>query len=128
MKDELFEKLDESFMEKFKALRGKKLPSEAFKGFSDSVLSEIQKRNQEKTQERTPFKSWIPIFVPVLGVLLVFVSLAIFRPHHGFQIPNTSVLTSQIALSTVSEISDISDEIAALRELGEWTDEDEQAL
>jgi len=119
MTDESFEKIDESLQEEFRVIREKKVPSGILTGFSASVAERIRARAEEKERRKVRFPIWIPILVPVLGVLAVFVWAAVLKPSPGTRtvlLPNGSV---PIALSQ---------EIAALEELGIWTEEDDRSV
>ena len=125
MTEEPFEKMDESLREEFRAFREKKVPSDILIGFSASVAEKIRARAGEKESRRVRFPIWIPALVPVLGVLALFVWAAVLKPSPGMRtvlLPNGSV---PIALSVTH---DLSEEIAALEELGAWTEEDDRSV
>ncbi len=125
MTEEPFEKMDESLQEEFRALREKKVPSGILTGFSVSVAERIRARAEERERRKVRFPIWIPTLVPVLGVLVVFVWAAVLKSSSGTRtvlLPNGSV---PIALSMTS---DLSQEIAALEELGIWTEEDDRSV
>ncbi len=115
MTKEPFEKMDESLMRRMKDLRERNIPPEILKGFSASVEARIREKEAPVFQAR-PARSFIPVWVPALAVLIVSVGLAVYVPHSS---------TIQLASANVAEISE---EIAALRELGVWTEEDEKAI
>ena len=127
MKEEPFEKSDESWMNQFKALREKKIPSQALEGFSASVEEKIQGEFKKKAFRANPAKLWAPVWVPVLALFLVFFGwLASGRfPLGGGGTPAVPMISFPWALATTSEISE---EVALLRELGVWTEEDDESL
>lgn len=126
MNEESFEKSDEAWMKKLKTSREKKIPSRILEGFSASVEERIRREQEEKNLRPHPFRLWAPVWVPAFVALLVFFSWLASGPlPFGTKIPSVPVVSIQLALSTTSEINE---EIAALRELGVWTEEDDEAL
>lgn len=123
MKDEPFEKLDDSLMKDFKVLREKKIPPDILKGFSASVERKILDRLDQKRPGW--LRSWLPVFVPALGILVIVVSTLIFKNPINGRGPITPSSSLPIAFSMAS---DISEEIAALEALGVWTEEDDAAV
>ncbi len=133
MKEENFEKQDEVLMNQFKALRDKKIPSEVLDYFSASVEHKILEAQGKKTF-RFGFPAWAPLWGPVLAVLLVAVSTTITRNPAQLKRQNSSgpaeiQNVGEISLTSHSRSdnskSEISEDVALLQELGEWTDEDE---
>ena len=126
MNGESFEKLDEAWMKKLKTSREKEVPSKILEGFSDSVEERIRREREEKSFRPNPFRLWAPVWVPAFAALLVFFGWLASGPlPFGTKIPSVPVASIQLALSATSEITE---EIAALRELGVWTEEDDEAL
>jgi len=122
-----FEEQDKSWMDATKKEREKKVPSAIMKGFSASIESKIR-QNQPSLEIK--FKSkrvWVPVWAPVFAVLVIG-SVLVLRSPAG---TSRGVLqyapdkTVQLAQANVTQLSD---EIAALREIGAWTDEDEKSI
>ena len=125
MADEPFEKMDESLMKDFKALREKEIPREIMKGFSTSVEREILKKQDQKVFRPGWFRKWTPVFVPALGVLVIVVGSILLKGPLLNHVPVSSNTSLPLALSVVS---DLSEEIQALEELGVWTEADDRAV
>ena len=115
MTQEPFEKMDESLMQRMKDLRERNIPPEILKGFSASVESRIREK-QTPAFEARPRRSFLPVWVPAFAVLILAVGLMLYVPR-----------SSDIQLAS-AEVTEISEEITTLRELGVWTEEDEQTL
>src|SRR3989338_4554631 len=115
MTQEQFEKMDESLMQRMKDLRERNIPPEILKGFSASVESRIREK-QTPAFEARPRRSFLPVWVPAFAVLILAVGLMVYVPR-----------SSDIQLAS-AEVTEISEEITTLRELGVWTEEDEQTL
>ncbi len=124
MKKEPFEKLDESLMKDLKNLRDKNVPSEILKGFSASVEKRIREKQAPEPVRSLPRRGWVPLWVPAFAVLVVASVIAIRFP---FGSPAISVSPATVQLASAGS-SELSDEIAILRELGAWTDEDEKIV
>ena len=118
MNEESFEKLDESLKDEFRGLREKKVPPQILAGFSASVEEKIRSLKRERKKFRFPL--WIPTLVPVLAVLVIFVWTAVLK--QSGQSPENLPLAVSVAATSLSE------EIAALEELGVWTEEDDRAV
>ena len=126
MNEEPFEKLDEVWMKKFKSFREKKVPSKILEGFGASVEGRIHREQEEKISRPNPFRLWAPVWVPAFAALLVFFGwLASVRLPFGTQTPMMPPASLPFAFTTTSEITE---EIAALRDLGLWTEEDDETL
>ena len=123
MKDDAFKKMDRAWMNRLKSLREKELPHGALKGLSASVEARIREKQATKGLEPRRFKIFIPVLVPSLAVLII-ASVIVLRPP--------SVLRDSLApvgfIPFASEPAAISTEIAALRELGMWTEKDEEVI
>src|SRR3989338_824173 len=115
MTQEPFEKIDESLMGRMKHLRERNIPPEILKGFSASVESRIREKQTPAFEDR-PRRFFMPAWVPALAVLIVVVGLTLYIPR-----------SSDIQLASAN-VTEISEEITTLRELGVWTEEDEQTL
>lgn len=117
MENEPFEKMDESLMKDFKPLREKKIPSEILKGFSTSVEREILKRQDQKLFRPGWIRTWMPALVPALGILVIVVSTVVLKGPHRSSMP-----------WALGVVSDLSEEIQALEDLGAWTEEDDRSV
>ena len=115
MTQEPFEKMDESLMRRMKDLRERNIPPEILKGFSASVESRIREK-QTPAFEARPRRFFMPAWVPAFAVLIVAVGLTLYTSR-----------SSDIQLASAN-VTEISEEITTLRELGVWTEEDEQTL
>lgn len=124
MTKEPFERQDESFLESFKRLREKKVPSEILKGFSASVEAKIRAKETPEIAPAPPRRIFSPAWAPVLAVLIL-ASLVVWRLP--LTVKSSPVMLSSVAVVS-SAVSDVAEEIAALRELGVWTDDDEHTI
>ena len=115
MAKEPFEKKDESLMQRMKDLRERNIPPEVLKGFSASVESRIREKEAPAFEAR-PRRSFVPVWVPALAILIVAVGLTLYVPR-----------SSDIQLASANA-AEISEEITTLKELGVWTEEDEKAI
>ena len=119
MTDKYFEPMDEKLMDSMKTLREKEVSEGMLKGFSASVERRILAKQQA---ERSPRAAFSPGWVPALAVM-VLASLVVLRlPSEP--VSQVSQSTGHTRLSNNKEV-DVEDEIAALKELGVWSDEDE---
>ena len=121
MDDRSFEKLDKQFMEGMKPLREEKVPEHLLKGFKDAVW---EKARAQRTPAPAPRarRVGVPLWAPVFAVLVLGVALVLKIPSQG-QLP---AVTPTVYLAQ-ADPADVSEEVAALRELGVWTEEDELA-
>ena len=125
MENESFEKQDRSLMETLKGVRDKKIPSVMMKNFSVSVEDKIRERQPSLEIQVKPKRSWVPVWAPVFAVLMIGSLLVLRLPMGSREMPLTpSSVPVQLAQANVNELSD---DIAALRELGAWTDDDEKS-
>lgn len=114
MTKEPFEKMDSFWMETLKKARLKKVPPKILEGFSASVEARIRERQaKEAPAPAEPKRFRIPVWAPVFAVLIV-ASVVVLRS--GLERPWTPPADSGL-----------SEEIAVMRELGVWGDEDEAA-
>jgi hypothetical protein len=113
MKHESFEKMDEFFMKHLGLARQKSVPPESLKNFSWEVELKIRQAAECPKPRAARFLS--PIWAPVCAALILFLVL----------VPHFSGNFSSVHSVNVSEISS---EIAAMREMGVWTEEDENAV
>lgn len=113
MTKEPFEKMDESLMRRMKDLRERNIPPEILKGFSASVEFRIREK-QTPASEGRPRRFFMPAWVPAFAVLIVAVGLTLYIPR-----------SSDIRHAS-ADVTEISEEITTLMELGVWTEEDDQ--
>ena len=123
MTNESFDQQDRLLMERLKDARERKTPPEILKGFSESVGARIREKQPSLEIKLTPKNSWIPAWVPVLAVLMIG-SLLVLRMPIGMQGISLTPATVELAQANASQISD---EIAALSEVGVWTEDDEKS-
>ena len=125
MEKESFEKQDQSLMEALKNVRDKKVPSAIMKNFSAAVESKIRESQPTRELQFKPKRSWMPVWAPVLAVLMIGSLLVLRLPIGLREIPmNSTARPIQLAQANTNQLSD---DIAALRELGAWTDDDERS-
>jgi hypothetical protein len=119
-----FEKTDVSWMKRLGALCQKPIPPEILKGFRASVEDRI--RQNQAQRQRKPLPSFsLPVFswAPALAIVIVaFVVVLRLPDRQNLPLGPRQVLRMATVTSTLAE------EIAALREVGAWTNEDEAAL
>ena len=108
MSDEHFEKADEKMMEAMKTVREKRVSDGILKGFSASVERRILAKEQAGPRPKPAYRA---AWVPVLAVMVLASLVALRTP---------------VGVST--ETTDVEDEIAALKEVGAWSDDDETVL
>lgn len=119
-----FEEQDKSWMDATKTEREKKAPSAIMKGFSASVESKIRQHQPSLEIKLKPRSAWVPVWAPVFAVLVIG-SLLVLRMPVGMKDASLPIKTIELAQANVTQLSD---EIAALREIGAWTDEDENSV
>jgi len=105
MDEESFEKMDRAWSERLKSFRKMTVPSGVLRGFSAEVerrLHDPGKPERRGFFKRSPWRLWVPIAAPVFVALTLYV--------------------------TVADQSGLVEEVAVLRELGVWTEEDEGAV
>ncbi len=126
MKIKSFDESDGSLMKDLKGLREKKVPPAYLKGFSESVERKILGRREKKGFGFQPGRFTVPVWVPVMAVLVLAVTLVVRGP---FTEKTLSVTPGsvQLASATLSE-EELSEEIALMAELGEWSDVDDSLL
>lgn len=135
MDEEKFKQIDEKLMAKFKSQRDKKVPWEIMKGFSASVENKLRERDQ-KTFVFRPSRAWLPAAVPVFAVMVLASWVVLRTPATVAPVVSPAVqvaaplpVVTQLAqVSSPIENADMAEEIAALREIGAWTDDDQDAI
>ena len=110
-------------MERLKSAREQKVPPVLLKGFSASVTARIREKEPSLELKIKPRRSWIPVWAPVFAVLTLG-SVLVLRLPIGMQGGPSISKTAEFAQAQPGQLSD---EIAALSELGVWTDEDERS-
>jgi hypothetical protein len=119
MTNKSFENMDKSFMKDLKNEREKKVPPIYLKGFAQSVERKITAAPEKK-------RFVVPVWVPVMAVLLIAVTLTVKNPL-GARSLSVSPQAVQLASATMSD-QELSDEISLMSELGEWTDDDDSLI
>lgn len=126
MAKDSFEKMDKFWSDKLDQEKKKEISPELLKNFSQSVEDKL--RAKEAKKFRLPEISLSGLFrvrtlVPVLAVMVLASIVAIRLPMGLNQAPILENLQMSQAFATPIE-----SEIAALKELGVWTDDDETAV
>lgn len=121
-----FEKQDRSLMEALKSIRDKKIPDAIMKDFSASVESKIREKQPSLEIQIKPKRSWVPVWAPVFAVLMIASLLALRLPMGPRETP--LALSPRMVQLAQANVNELSDDIAALRELGAWTDDDEKSV
>jgi 5-formaminoimidazole-4-carboxamide-1-beta-D-ribofuranosyl 5'-monophosphate synthetase len=124
---ENFEKLDKEWMQKTEAMREKKISPAILSGFSMSVEREIRQRDAQRQTVRVPERSFRSVWAgaPVFAVLLIGVAVVLRLPS-TIEKPSQALLAQAPAATMPNTADQISEDIAVLRELGVWTDEDDK--
>ena len=128
MKEDLFEQWDEAFMKEFKAFRERKVPQRVLENFSASVERRIKNGtfpNVPGSPNPVHLEMFRSRWVPAFAVLLLMVSTAVLRYPVRSKTSQSKFGTSVPSAISVPSSPEISEEMAFLEELGEWTDEDE---
>ncbi len=119
MNDKDFQKMDEQWMKSAKDLREKKVSDGILKGFSASVERRII--SKERSGKRGASPAWVPAMA-----ILVIASVVVLRSP----MLSTPVMpiVKTVDYAQLHDTDDVDDEIAALKEIGAWSDEDEALL
>ena len=123
MTKESFDKQDKSLMDALKDAREKQAPPVIMKNFSASVEAKIRERQPSLEIRFKPKRAWVPVWAPVFAVLVIGSVLVLRSPVGIREIPASPKII-ELAQANAAQLSD---EIAELRELGVWTDEDEKS-
>jgi hypothetical protein len=119
MKKDNFDKWDEKLEKKFKELPKKEISPILLNQLGDAIADKLSERQLAKAPRSM---QWIPIGIPAFAVcLLAFVVIVRMPVSPTFPIQKAPI---QLASNT----QDIDEEIAALRELGVWTEDDEKEI
>ena len=124
MTKESFEKQDKSLMDALKDAREKQVPPVIMKNFSASVEAKIREKQPSFEIKFKPKRAWVPVWVPVFAVLVIGSVLVLRLPVGVKEIPDSPKIIELAQANTAQ----LSDEVAELRELGVWTDEDEKSI
>ena len=125
MHDEQFKKMDESWMKNLKKLREEKTPPALMEGFSVSVKGRILEEETRKALTINPlgsFRRLAPLWVPTFAVLIIASAVVLKSPAGRRPYPAPTVKTAGAVSVNASEVND---EIEALRQMGAWTEDDE---
>ncbi len=106
MKHKSFEHMDERWMKILESERERKINPEILKGFSASVERRLA------VDPAPARRKFFPVAAPVLTMLVLA----------------AVVVTRSNVVSVSGSASELPEEIAALSEMGVWTDEDDQAV
>lgn len=117
MSEEKFESLDESFK---KETAGSKLPvpEPLLRDFSSAVMEKIRER---QIPQETKAPRFVPWLVPTFAVLVLASAVVWRMPLRPNEVPSGAVQV----MNLTANVASIADEIAALRELDAWTEEDD---
>ena len=125
MDQKSFEEQDKSWMDAVKSDREKKVPPAILKGFSASVEAKIRQNQPSLEIKYKSKRAWIPVWASVFAVMILGSLLVLRLPAGIKEVRVTSVKTIELAQANVTQLSD---EIAILREIGAWTDDDEKSV
>jgi len=116
MNDKDFQKMDEKWMKSTKDIREKKVSDGILKGFSASVERRIIPTEHSVKRWQSP--AWVPVMA-----VLVIASVIVLRSPILSEPGTTSVETVDSAEPI--DIDAVESEIADLRAIGSWNDEDD---
>ncbi len=114
MKHGSFERMEDFFRKNLGASHRNIVPPEVLKNFSWEVELKIRQKLENPPKPRAA-RIFSPVWAPIGAALILFLVLAPHFPQ-GF------------GPTRPANISEISIEIAAMREMGVWTEEDESAV
>lgn len=119
MDDKNFEKMDQDWMKSTKELREKKVSEGMLKGFAVSVERRLE------AQKEVPKPVRALTWVPAMALLVIAFVLAVPSPRMffpGFLAPQT------LDYAQLQETENLDEEIAALKEVGAWSEADDALL
>ncbi len=123
MTDENFEKMDRELKENLKSLSETPVPPRILSGFSASVIRRIEAKESSKSQPQTA-RGLRAVWLAPTFAALVLASTVLWRADLW-----QSVISKPGGMiHMASNVSTISEEIDALRDLGAWTDEDDASV
>ena len=117
MKNGSFDSMDESLKKRLQEVPRVPVPPSMLKGFSASVAARLRQTVPDRAS--APKRWVIPAMVPAFAVLALAIVAVNRMGPAATPVPYVQIASNPSAIST---------EIAALRELGVWTDEDEGAI
>jgi len=120
MKDDSFDRMDESLMKGFKKNRDRKVPESILRGFSESVEKQIL----EAKSQNTVFGGGAMVFS--ISFVLIAAILLWQWPNLIKQVPSDAKFSFNE--KTAFQESDIDSDVQVLKALGEWNEEDEAAM
>ena len=123
MSDPKFDKMDQEMMKSMKPLRDKKISDGMLKGFSASVERRLELQNQPAIR-----RAFAPVWVPVLAVMILASVVVLRLPQTPTALPPVLKTVDYAELNENERELDVDDEIAALKELGIWDDNDDSLL
>ena len=123
MTDENFEKLDRDLRENLKPLSETPVPPRLLKGFSASVIRKIEAKAAPE-REAGAFRGLERVWLVPTFAVLVLASTVLWRSDFWRSVVSEPTGMIQMA----SNVSTISEEIDALRDLGAWTEEDDASV
>ena len=119
MSEAHFEKMDEQWMKLTQELREKKVSDGILKGFSTSVERRILSKQQIAK------RAWAPAWVPAMAVLVIASVVALRSP---MLFAPAQPIAKTMDYAQRHDTDNVVDEIAALKEMGVWSDSDEALL
>ena len=120
MSKQQFEKMDEQWMKATKDLREKKVSDGILKGFSASVERRILAA-EPQAPKRVRTLAWVPAMA-----VLVIASVVVLRTPLLSQ--PTAIVAQKVDYAQLPDTDNIDEEIAALKEVGAWSDADDALL
>ena len=120
-----FEESDPAWLDAARAAREKKVPAEILKNFSAQVENKIHEKQNGPAGQTIRSRLWIPALVPVLGGLVLLVWGILSKEPFSAR---TTFQTGVSFPAALAVVSDFSEDIAALEELGIWTEADDRAI
>lgn len=127
MKDDQFKSMDEKLSKRMKSLDPVALSKESLADYTQTVEERIRARQKQKInavvekQSRSMIWIWKPL-VPTFAVALLFFAISARMP--GLWQQTTGLVMPMVTTST----TDLIEEIAALKSMGVWTDEDDKMM
>ncbi len=125
MSDKNFEAMDRSLMKDLKTAAKAPVPPDVLKGFSASVIEKIR---EEDPARETYHPVLSAVWLTPAFAVLILASLVVWHlpgGQEGKPLWQSAVSKPAAMIQLASTVSTISAEVAALRELGAWTDEDD---
>ena len=123
-----FEQMDKEMMETLQGVRDQKMPEGLLKDFSAGVERKIRERNVRPAGIGAGF-GWASALA--LGLVLLVLGAVIWKllpAKRPIVVPVKSASPTYVIMRSPGSPSEIVNEIEALKELGVWTDEDEEKL